>query len=56
MSEDTGDEQAGEPLGLPVEMAAVASVVSNWGKWGEEDELGTLNYITPDHIRRVGML
>lgn len=22
--------------------------VSNWGKWGDADELGTLNYITPD--------
>jgi hypothetical protein len=21
--------------------------LSNWGKWGENDELGTLNYITP---------
>jgi len=23
---------------------------SNWGKWGPNDELGTLNYITPDDI------
>ncbi|HVN83474.1 MAG TPA: cyclase family protein [Candidatus Binatia bacterium] len=22
----------------------------NWGKWGDDDELGTLNYITPDKI------
>jgi kynurenine formamidase len=22
----------------------------NWGKWGADDELGTLNYITPDKI------
>jgi kynurenine formamidase len=22
----------------------------NWGKWGPDDERGTLNYITPDHI------
>jgi hypothetical protein len=20
---------------------------SNWGKWGDEDELGSLNYLTP---------
>jgi hypothetical protein len=23
----------------------------NWGKWGPDDELGTLNYITPEVIR-----
>lgn len=22
----------------------------NWGKWGTDDELGTLNYITPEAI------
>jgi kynurenine formamidase len=22
--------------------------VSNWGRWGQEDELGTLNFLTPD--------
>ncbi len=25
---------------------------SNWGKWGAEDELGTLNYITPEMVVR----
>jgi kynurenine formamidase len=29
---------------------------SNWGKWGAEDELGTLNYITPETIVRAGRL
>ena len=24
---------------------------SNWGRWGADDELGTLNYITPAHRR-----
>jgi kynurenine formamidase len=24
--------------------------VSNWGRWGEEDQRGTLNYLTPDRI------
>jgi kynurenine formamidase len=23
---------------------------SNWGRWGEDDEKGTLNLVTPDHI------
>jgi len=25
--------------------------VSNWGRWGPDDERGTLNYITPAHVR-----
>jgi kynurenine formamidase len=29
---------------------------SNWGKWGPEDELGTLNYITPDVIKRSAQM
>jgi kynurenine formamidase len=30
----------------------VAEQVSNWGRWGDADELGTLNLITPDAVRR----
>jgi kynurenine formamidase len=29
---------------------------SNWGKWGPDDELGTLNYITPDLVARAARL
>ncbi len=29
---------------------------SNWGKWGAEDELGTLNYITPEMIVQASRL
>ncbi|KWX67095.1 hypothetical protein ASJ79_22990 [Mycobacterium sp. NAZ190054] len=25
--------------------------LSNWGRWGDDDELGTLNYITPERRR-----
>ncbi|HLE52288.1 MAG TPA: cyclase family protein [Anaerolineales bacterium] len=25
--------------------------LKNWGRWGSEDEKGTLNYITPDQVR-----
>src|ERR1043166_737776 len=28
----------------------LALQVRNWGKWGPNDELGTLNYITPETI------
>jgi hypothetical protein len=30
----------------------VVEKVRNWGKWGPEDELGTLNYITPGKLRK----
>jgi kynurenine formamidase len=31
----------------------VARQVSNWGRWGAEDERGTLNFITPEAVRRA---
>jgi kynurenine formamidase len=30
--------------------------VKNWGRWGASDELGTLNYITPDKVREAAGL
>ena len=30
--------------------------VCNWGRWGDDDERGTLNYITPDHVKRAASL
>ncbi len=30
--------------------------VCNWGRWGNDDEKGTLNYIQPEHIRRAAAL
>jgi kynurenine formamidase len=30
--------------------------VCNWGRWGPNDERGTLNYITPDDIRQAASL
>jgi len=27
-----------------------ADKINNWGKWGPDDEIGSLNYITPDKI------
>jgi kynurenine formamidase len=34
----------------------VFEAVKNWGRWGDDDELGTLNLITPDHVRRAAGL
>jgi kynurenine formamidase len=30
--------------------------VSNWGRWGPEDERGTLNYLTPERIVKAASL
>ena len=30
---------------------ALARKVSNWGRWGTDDERGTLNFITPEMVR-----
>jgi kynurenine formamidase len=34
------------------EWRAISDKVRNWGKWGPEDQLGTLNYVTPEKIRQ----
>src|SRR5258705_4412368 len=34
----------------------LALQVRNWGKWGPEDEIGTLNYITPEKIAQASQL
>src|SRR5687768_8429215 len=39
-------------MGLPGELAELAARVSNWGRWGADDELGTLNLIDGEAIRR----
>jgi hypothetical protein len=38
------------------EFEAMFESVKNWGRWGADDERGTLNYITPEHVRRAAGL
>ena len=35
------------------EFEAMFEAVKNWGRWGADDVRGTLNHITPDHVRRA---
>ncbi|OYY12410.1 MAG: cyclase [Rhizobiales bacterium 35-68-8] len=38
---------------MKVGKAAIAEAtekLSNWGRWGKEDEIGTLNHVTPENI------
>src|SRR6266511_6221349 len=37
---------------LPDELKQLSKRVSNWGRWGDADQRGTLNFITPDAVRR----
>jgi kynurenine formamidase len=30
--------------------------VKNWGRWGPDDQLGTMNFITPEHVRAAAKL
>jgi kynurenine formamidase len=39
-----------------VEFEAIFESVKNWGRWGPNDELGTLNYITPAKVREAAAL
>src|SRR5712691_3352259 len=38
------------------EFEAMFEAVKNWGRWGPDDEKRTLNYITPDHVKRAAGL
>ena len=38
------------------EFDALFEKLKNWGRWGEDDEIGTLNYITPQKIKAAAAL
>lgn len=38
------------------EFQRIFDSVSNWGRWGPEDERGTLNYLTPDRVAAAARL
>lgn len=35
------------------EVDQLGKELSNWGKWGDDDELGTLNYIDAEKVRQI---
>lgn len=39
---------AGPPMPTQDDVLGYFDTLSNWGRWGDEDELGTLNHITDD--------
>jgi len=38
------------------EFDALFESLKNWGRWGEDDELGTLNHITPERVVKAAAL
>src|SRR5207253_3050517 len=53
-SSDTGSRE--DTMSDEATLRALAMKVRNWGRWGPDDEIGTLNYITPDTIVGRGVL
>jgi hypothetical protein len=37
-------------------IAEASAKLSNWGRWGKDDQIGTLNHITAEHIVRAADL
>ena len=47
----------GRRVGATVEdVLRMARQYSNWGRWGADDQLGTLNFITPEKVRDAARL
>ena len=40
-------------MALPDEVKELAARVRNWGRWGDDDEIGTINLITDDVVKAV---
>ena len=38
------------------EFERIFQSVKNWGRWGDDDQLGTMNYITPETVRAAAGL
>ena len=38
-------------MAMPPEVKELAAKVRNWGRWGDDDEIGTLNLITDDVVK-----
>lgn len=43
-------------MALPAEVKELAAKVRNWGRWGSDDEIGTINLITDDVVRDAAAL
>jgi kynurenine formamidase len=44
-------ERAEVPVPYPQAVLDVATKVRNWGRWGDDDQIGTLNFLTDDVVK-----
>src|SRR6202007_3253784 len=47
----------GKSMDIKVGKAAIEEAskkLSNWGRWGKDDQVGTLNHVTPASLIRTG--
>ena len=54
-----GDHARGDSGSVEVSGAdfkALFDAVSNWGRWGEDDQRGALNYLTPERVAAAAQL
>jgi kynurenine formamidase len=40
-------------MGFPSEVMALREKVRNWGRWGDDDQIGTLNLVTDEVVKRA---
>jgi kynurenine formamidase len=40
-------------MALPADVKELAASVRNWGRWGDDDRIGTINLITDEVVRRA---
>ena len=43
-------------MAVTEDFRALGARLRNWGRWGNDDEIGTLNFITPDRLIAAGAL
>jgi hypothetical protein len=52
-------DKKGTPMNIKVGKEAIAEAskkLSNWGRWGKDDQIGTLNHVTPEDIVKAASL
>jgi kynurenine formamidase len=54
--EMTMQQRPASPQSADAEWRRLAERIRNWGRWGDDDELGTLNHITPQIISHAATL
>jgi len=58
-STETSHSQSSSPTARPktkVDIDRLMTELSNWGRWGKEDQIGTLNHVTPEDIVKAASL